>query len=390
MLPGEHIHDPLTANTGFHENTAGMIIDHLADDTGRPAIGRLPYHRQQPLGLIGRHEGQQLALVGHIKRIEAEQFANPGHRRFDWQATFMDADADSRFLGNFVKRGAHPAPRGVAQDMDLASTGQHVGDHVVERCRVGCQVGFKGQPLTTRENRHAVIRHAAAEDDGIARSGVGAGDVHPGVDDTDAGRVDEKLVRRPPGHHLGVTGDDLDTGCLRGALHVDHHAFQVGHGKALFDDHPHTQVQRHGTAHGHVVDRAVDGQVADTAAGKKQRIDHVGVRGEGDPTTGQIEPGPVVEHGQGRVVESWQEKIGCQAMGHLPATAMIQDNLIILRVVLHGKRSSRIRTTAFSRPHGNGNRQRRSLHWKPCTAPPAPWGCRRVYTRGIGAESSPR
>jgi catalase-peroxidase len=45
-------------------------------------------------------------------------------------------------------------------------------------------------------------------------------------------------------------------------------ALQIGQRKAFFDDEAGRQVQRRGTRHGHVVDRAVHRQAADVAAGK--------------------------------------------------------------------------------------------------------------------------
>ena len=65
------------------------------------------------------------------------------------------------------------------------------------------------------------------------------------------------------------------------AGHGGHDALQVGDGEALLEDEPGRQVQRPGPGHGQVVDRAVDGEVADVAAGEEQRRHHVGVGGEG-------------------------------------------------------------------------------------------------------------
>ena len=63
--------------------------------------------------------------------------------------------------------------------------------------------------------------------------------------------------------------------------HGSRHPFQNGLFQAFFNDKPGRQEQGPGPAHGQVVDRAVDGQVADVAAGEKKRSYHKGVGGKG-------------------------------------------------------------------------------------------------------------
>ena len=46
---------------------------------------------------------------------------------------------------------------------------------------------------------------------------------------------------------------------------------------------PAVRRERLGTTAGKIVDGAVDREITDIAAGKKQRVDHIGVRGQCDP-----------------------------------------------------------------------------------------------------------
>ena len=72
--------------------------------------------------------------------------------------------------------------------------------------------------LPGQQHRGAVIAHRAGEDDPVARGRGRAR--NPGAQDQPhSGGGDEDLVRRAPGHHLGVAGGDLDAALRRGLLH---------------------------------------------------------------------------------------------------------------------------------------------------------------------------
>ena len=70
-------------------------------------------------GRLGRDEGDQLALVGDIERIEAEQFAGRRHLPLDRQRVFLDADADARLMGDLVQRRGQAAARRVAHQPQM-------------------------------------------------------------------------------------------------------------------------------------------------------------------------------------------------------------------------------------------------------------------------------
>ena len=135
----------------------------------------------------------------------------------------------------------------------------------------------------------------------------------------DAGGGDVAAVGLAALDDLGVAGDDLHAGGLRGRGHRGDDPLQVGDREALLQDEPGRQVQRPGAAHGQVVHRAVDGQVADVAAREEQRRDHVGVGGEGQPAGRGAQRGAVLQLLQHRVAERLQEHRLDQRLGGLAA-----------------------------------------------------------------------
>ena len=91
-------------------------------------------------------------------------------------------------------------------------------------------------------------------------------------------------------------------------------AQQCRSSQALLDDHGAGEIERPRAADREVVDRAVDRQRADVAAGKEQRIDHEGVGGEGEPvaaraSAGEVEARLVFQRREQRIVEGRDEDV---------------------------------------------------------------------------------
>ena len=131
---------------------------------------------------------------------------------------------------------------------------------------------------------------------------------------------------------LGVAGDDLDPGIARRARHRLRDPAQQIDRHPLLDDDGAGQIERHSTADGEVVDRAADRELADVAAGKEQRVDDIGVGGEGEPVaargqSGEIEAGLVLQRRQGRVVEGAHKDVVDQILHRLAAAAMGERHL---------------------------------------------------------------
>jgi hypothetical protein len=54
-----------------------------------------------------------------------------------------------------------------------------------------------------------------------------------------------------------------------------HHALQVGQRQSFLEDKSEREIKRLRPAHREVVDRAIDGKIADIAAGKENRRHHI-------------------------------------------------------------------------------------------------------------------
>ena len=159
--------------------------------------------------------------------------------------------------------------------------------------------GVAGDGLAVQEflpgqhHRGAVIAHRAGEDDLVARDRGRAR--NPGAQNqTHAGSGNEDLVRRAPGHHLGVAGGDLDAALRRGLVHGRGNGLQDIDLQTLFQDEGGGQGQGPGRSGEQVVHRARHRQAADVAAGKEERVHHEGIGGEGQPVGAEDQGGAVV------------------------------------------------------------------------------------------------
>src|SRR3954452_15464915 len=97
------------------------------------------------------------------------------------------------------------------------------------------------------------------------RAGPVGADVDPVGDHADASGVDVDPVAVAALDDLRVTRDDPDARTLRRLAETLRDGTHLGDLDSLLEDEAGGQVERRGTAHGQVVDRAVDGQVADAA-----------------------------------------------------------------------------------------------------------------------------
>ena len=85
-----------------------------------------------------------------------------------------------------------------------------------------------------------------------------------------------------------------------------------------------------GAGHREVVDRAVDREIADAATGEEQRPHHVGVGGECDPTSVDVEGGSVVQFDLGAAVERRHEEVLDQLTRQLPPAAVTDDDAVVV------------------------------------------------------------
>ena len=104
LFAGQPIDNPAAAERGRHLHEIVVVGDHLADHC-RVASQRMAAHGRQHLpGRCGRHDGDELAFILHIERIEPEEVAGSDDFRLHWDRILDDAEAYIRLVREFVER----------------------------------------------------------------------------------------------------------------------------------------------------------------------------------------------------------------------------------------------------------------------------------------------
>lgn len=114
---------------------------------------------------------------------------------------------------------------------------------------------------------------------------------------------------------------------IGGIGHAGDHRFQGSHLQPLFENKPAGEIARDGAADRHVVGGTADGQLADIAAGKEQRVNYIAVGGEGEaiPLSGkrrQIEARLILLLRQPGVGESLHKQVADQLLHCLTAATV--------------------------------------------------------------------
>ncbi len=102
LLTAQPVHHTATAEAGFHLHESVGVLDHLADDRCLPALRMRAHRGKQCVGVFGGADRDQLAFIGDVERIEAEQFACRFDCRLHRNRGFIQMDADAGLMGDFV------------------------------------------------------------------------------------------------------------------------------------------------------------------------------------------------------------------------------------------------------------------------------------------------
>ena len=121
---------------------------------------------------------------------------------------------------------------------------------------------------------------------------------------------------------------------------------EIVHRQAFLEDEADREMQRARAAHGEIVDRAVDGQLADVAAREKDRADDVGIGAEGEPRVADGKERAVVKRFEQVVAELRQDDVLHQLLAQLAAAAVREDDLLIV-----GSRQRAAFPSRRCRPH---------------------------------------
>jgi len=91
-IADEHVNDPTTTERGPQDDDPGRVSHHLADERRLPPERVGPQHGYGGLGLFLRDHGDELALVGHVERVDAEQVAGAEDLGGDRQQPLFEDD----------------------------------------------------------------------------------------------------------------------------------------------------------------------------------------------------------------------------------------------------------------------------------------------------------
>ena len=196
----------------------------------------------------------------------------------------------------------------------------------MQRRGVAFDVALEGQPGAGGHDRHPVIGEKAGEEHRVSGVGQAGTELQPVGHHAHPGGGDEDLVRLAPGHDLGVAGDHRHPALARGRGNGIGEPFQVGQGKAFLQDQGQAQGEGGCALHGQVVDGPEHRELADIAAGKEDRVDHVAVGGEGEAAGRHGQHRAVLEAGEDRVVQAGQKDRLDQVPAGDPAAAVVQKN----------------------------------------------------------------
>lgn len=156
--------------------------------------------------------------------------------------------------------------------------------------RIALNRRFKVQPLPFGHNRNAMAAQIATEQNRITGANAGGANVVGVFNHAYAAGIDKNTIAFAPIHNFGISGDDAHASPPGRPLHGLDDIPEGFHRQPFFEDEPDAEVEGPRSAHGEIINGAMDGEGADITAGKKQGLDHVGIGGEGDAARG---------HGQG-------------------------------------------------------------------------------------------
>ncbi len=167
-----------------------------------------------------------------------------------------------------------------------------------------------------------MIPDAAGQQDRVSGARALCPDLDTVRHHAQSGGRDEHTVALASFNHLGVAGHDRHTGRCRGLGHRDDDAFEVGEREALLEDESRGEKKRSGAAHRDVVQRSVDRERSDIAAGKEQRRDHMAIGRHHQPARHDVETRRIVGLVEDRIAQVTVEYIPDQLGRGAPAAAM--------------------------------------------------------------------
>ena len=128
---------------------------------------------------VGRYECDELALVGHVDWVEAEESACGPDRIWDRDYPLVKLDAHAGRFCELAQAGGETAAGEIAHDVHVRAGREHGGDQPVQGSSIGADLGAEFEPVTHAQYGDAVHPdRAELDDDDVA----GSGSLGPDVD----------------------------------------------------------------------------------------------------------------------------------------------------------------------------------------------------------------
>ncbi len=124
---------------GVQHHPAGVCCGYLANGDCFPPQ-RMLAHGVQHRGFgLRRDDGDELALIGNIQRIQAKQFACCTHALRYRHTGLFDFDPNAALRSKFVQSSGQTPARWVAQTMDAPIYSEHRRHKTIQWCTIALQ-----------------------------------------------------------------------------------------------------------------------------------------------------------------------------------------------------------------------------------------------------------
>ena len=322
----ELVHHPLAAEGRLHQHHPRRLRPHLADLRRALAAGRARMASRAASAASGATAATSTPSLATYMGSMPEDLGGAPHRRLhrhvrlahDHRHAARRAPARSaptprrrgwRRAGSAARPRRHPAARRPSATASACRTRSSASSSNSPRASmIAMPCSPTGPETSIRSPGRSASGDSAAR--GSTPPEPGRGDVH---------RVGVAAL-----DDLGVAGHHLDAGALRGRgdrLDLGARSSAARPSSSISDER---QRERPGPGDGQVVDGAVDGEVADRAAGEADRLDHEAVSGHRELGAAHRDDAGVaqrVERGRAKAgasspsISVWR-RLAARAVGH--------------------------------------------------------------------------
>ena len=284
-IADQQVHHAAAAERGLDEHHPRGIGLDLADLRRGLAAGRRAQRGQRGVRGLGRDEGDEHALVRDVHGVDAEDLARAGDRRAAPAPPPRARPSRRRGVRELVEHRGDAAARRVAQAAQRRAGGveQRV-DGRPERAGVGLDRGLELELAAREHDRRAVLADRARDEDPVARRSGRRRELRaPGIErrarwssrtSSRSGRARRPSCRRRRSRRPPLPRPRRSPRPRRAAR---------PRAEPSSSTQRERQRQRARAGHGEVVDRAVDRELADRAAGEADRLDDEAVGREREP-----------------------------------------------------------------------------------------------------------